>query len=282
MKNRVLIAIPLLIFLLASIVFSALPCFESTIWHDIPLLLFITLFTSFCIYEFAHVFAKNGSRPLSLPAYVLTITHAFVLYFLGTTAFVIEYFVCIIASVIGLVLRRRNEHSSMIVSMYFYIYPIAFLSSAALTFTYFSRPYGLLGLCIILLVPIFTDTFAYFGGYFFGRHKLIPEISPKKTIEGAVFGIIGGTLLSILLIIAQQLIGADLKWYYMLPICFIVSVLCQFGDLFASMFKRWANVKDYSNLFQNHGGAMDRSDSIMFSAPIVFCCFLILNYFKVI
>lgn len=111
-----------------------------------------------------------------------------------------------------------------------------------------------------------TDTFAYFTGYFFGSHKLCPEISPKKTVEGAVGGILGSVLVSILFgyYIAPQII------FHCAIIGFLGSIVGQFGDLTASVFKRYVGIKDYGKIMPGHGGILDRFDSILFTAPIVY------------
>ena len=121
-------------------------------------------------------------------------------------------------------------------------------------------------LWLVLLSAFCTDIFAYFSGYFFGKHKLCPVLSPKKTIEGAV----GGTLGSI--------ICCGLFGYFAEPDllihCLIIggigAVLSQCGDLTASAYKRKMGIKDYGNLIPGHGGIMDRFDSVLFTAPVVY------------
>jgi phosphatidate cytidylyltransferase len=106
-----------------------------------------------------------------------------------------------------------------------------------------------------------TDTFAYFSGFFFGKHKLIPEVSPKKTVEGAV----GGTLFCILSFIIYGIVkGCDAKSVVLLAfIGLAAAVVSQLGDLSASLIKRHYGIKDYGKLFPGHGGVLDRFDSIL-------------------
>lgn len=106
-----------------------------------------------------------------------------------------------------------------------------------------------------------TDTFAYFSGYFFGKHKLIPAVSPKKTVEGAI----GGTLFAMLgFIIVGVIYGYSVKNIVILAFLGLVaSVVSQFGDLAASLIKRHYGIKDYGKLFPGHGGVLDRFDSIL-------------------
>ncbi|ESE31109.1 phosphatidate cytidylyltransferase [Eubacterium brachy ATCC 33089] len=111
-----------------------------------------------------------------------------------------------------------------------------------------------------------TDIFAYFVGMALGKHKLCPKISPKKSIEGSVGGIVGSVILSgiFTMIFAQN---------YIMHGCVIGllgSVVSQFGDLTASVFKRKMGIKDYGKLIPGHGGILDRFDSVLFTAPVVY------------
>ena len=119
---------------------------------------------------------------------------------------------------------------------------------------------------IIFITAFGSDIFAYFTGYFFGKHKLAPVLSPKKTIEGAIGGVVGSALCST---IFGLLVMPD-----MLIHCIILGIICSpismAGDLTASAFKRKMGIKDYGNLIPGHGGIMDRFDSVLFVAPVVF------------
>ena len=119
---------------------------------------------------------------------------------------------------------------------------------------------------IIFITAFGSDIFAYFTGYFFGKHKLAPVLSPKKTIEVAIGGVVGSALCST---IFGLLVMPD-----MLIHCIILGIICSpismAGDLTASAFKRKMGIKDYGNLIPGHGGIMDRFDSVLFVAPVVF------------
>jgi phosphatidate cytidylyltransferase len=116
-----------------------------------------------------------------------------------------------------------------------------------------------------------TDTFAYFVGINLGKHKLMPEISPKKTIEGAIGGILGCGLSFLLFGFVVSYFGKLGVNYYNL---FILGILCaiisEVGDLAASSIKRHYEIKDFGNIMPGHGGVMDRFDSIIFVAPVVY------------
>lgn len=109
------------------------------------------------------------------------------------------------------------------------------------------------------------DTMAYFGGRLFGRHHIAPEISPKKTWEGAICG----TLFAVgwVMFFAPSVFGLDYALSALLG--FVLAVAGQVGDLFESTIKRWSGTKDASQIFPGHGGVLDRADSFFLSAPVV-------------
>ena len=109
-----------------------------------------------------------------------------------------------------------------------------------------------------------TDTMAYFTGRFLGKHKLCPEISPKKTIEGSVGGM-GFCALSFLLygFIVNKIVGVTPNYPMLLIAGALLSLVSQIGDLAASLIKREHGVKDYGRLFPGHGGVLDRFDSVI-------------------
>jgi len=121
--------------------------------------------------------------------------------------------------------------------------------------------------------PWVSDSFAYFTGRFLGRHKLIPEVSPKKTVEGAVGGIVFAALSFVIYgIIIKNYFNPDITLNYpMLAVAgAIVSVISQIGDLSASVIKRRFDVKDYGWVFPGHGGVLDRFDSVILTAPVLY------------
>ncbi len=123
---------------------------------------------------------------------------------------------------------------------------------------------------LAFLGPWISDSFAYFFGRAFGRHKLIPEVSPKKTVEGSVAGIL---FCAISYMVYALLLGkfglAQLDVVPLTVFGLVVSVVSQVGDLSASFIKREYGVKDYGNLFPGHGGVLDRFDSVLPVATIL-------------
>jgi phosphatidate cytidylyltransferase len=110
------------------------------------------------------------------------------------------------------------------------------------------------------------DTCAYYGGRALGRHLLAPKVSPKKTVEGAIAGLVGSVLAGS--IGGVWLLGKP--WLSMLGICVVTAAVGQIGDLAESVLKRSAGVKDSSSILPGHGGILDRLDSLLFATPIFY------------
>lgn len=132
----------------------------------------------------------------------------------------------------------------------------------------------------ILLILCFAwggDTFAYFAGRAFGKHKLAPIVSPNKTVEGAIGGICGSMLIGVIATVIYGMLSGRYAAFtvevtvrhYLVVVGMgaIASVLGILGDLFASAVKRQVGIKDYGTIFPGHGGILDRFDSVMFIAP---------------
>ena len=117
-------------------------------------------------------------------------------------------------------------------------------------------------LIYILLITICTDTFAYFFGYFIGKHKMCEKISPKKTWEGAFGGSLMGTLIPTAFY--MYLLNPAANIFIVICITLLLTIIGQIGDLFFSSIKRHYKIKDFSNLIPGHGGVLDRMDSIIF------------------
>lgn len=126
---------------------------------------------------------------------------------------------------------------------------------------------------LVILSAFGTDIFAYFVGMTMGRHKLAPVISPKKSVEGSIGGVIGSVVL------------CGLFGYFAVPhlfvdcmvIGFLGGIVSQIGDLTASIFKRKIGIKDYGDLIPGHGGVLDRIDSVLYTAPLVYY-YIVLMY----
>ncbi len=123
-------------------------------------------------------------------------------------------------------------------------------------------------LALPLLYSFCSDAGGYFAGRFFGKHKLAPNLSPKKTVEGAigavVFAVVGGLAFGL---VTQYCFEIPTNYFTLALIGIPLSITAQFGDLVFSYIKRQFDIKDYGKLFVGHGGVLDRFDSVMFVAP---------------
>ncbi len=138
----------------------------------------------------------------------------------------------------------------------------------------------------LYVVVAFTDMFAYFIGIKFGRHKLCPSISPKKSVEGAIGGLVFGSIFGVLALrlfkvmpinhdsSASHIVSCVLIGLF---ISMLISIVVQFGDLVASKLKRTYGIKDYGNIFPGHGGVMDRFDSLILSGSFLYVLIMVVK-----
>lgn len=160
----------------------------------------------------------------------------------------------------------------------------AFYAPVLFTFIFLTRnlPNGIYMVWMIFISSWICDTCAYLTGMAIGKHKLAPVLSPKKSIEGAVGGVVGSALVGAVFgYFALERVFADqnVTWIAAL-ICGVGAIISQVGDLAASGIKRNHNIKDYGKLIPGHGGIMDRFDSVLFTAPIIYYLAILLIHFE--
>lgn len=146
------------------------------------------------------------------------------------------------------------------------------ISSLVLSCNFHSGVHTSFYVVVSLGIPWIADAGAYFTGTFFGKHKLCPKISPKKTVEGAAGGLLAGIIgAGVIGLIYQFLIYDNVQVNFVL-LCIVGvvnSVLSILGDLSFSMIKRSCHIKDYGTIIPGHGGLLDRFDSVIFTAPVI-------------
>ncbi len=124
-------------------------------------------------------------------------------------------------------------------------------------------------LLLPFIVAFSSDSGAYFAGIFLGRHKLVPHLSPDKTIEGSIGGFAAAIVIIMIYGIVLKLAHFEVSFLLLLIYGFLGSLACQLGDLSFSAIKRECGIKDYGNLLPGHGGALDRFDGMVFVAPLL-------------
>ncbi len=212
---------------------------------------------------------------LSIPSLAVAFSGVILMYFFGMNAVValcILYMFYVFVAAVFANEKIKTQDACVVFATVFYVI-VCF--SALLQLRYVKVDGKEMGQYIFGLVFIaawITDTFAYFTGVFFGKHKLIPKVSPKKTVEGAIGGIVFCIIAFIVYgVVLSKIPEANIKPNYwglaIVGLC--TSVFSMFGDLLASAIKRSYGVKDYGNLFPGHGGVLDRFDSIMAVAPLL-------------
>lgn len=159
--------------------------------------------------------------------------------------------------------------AEQVMTVYFGLFYVAMM----LSFVYQTRmlPDGGVVVWLIFLSSWGCDTCAYCVGMLIGKHKMAPKLSPKKSIEGGIGGIVGAALLGVLFGLAINQWGdVDVNLLHYGLICAAGGAISQVGDLAASAIKRNHNIKDYGKLIPGHGGILDRFDSVIFTAPVIF------------
>lgn len=190
----------------------------------------------------------------------------------------ITAFIVLIYSLAYVMFGKNKKKISDVLTFYaLSVYVIGCFSSVVMVRFTDTEKYQNIGAYIYLLIFIAAwvcDTFAYFTGRLLGKHKLIPEISPKKTVEGAIGGVIF-TLIALVgywAILKFTPINYDIPIWYMCILGVVLPIVSQIGDLLASSIKRQYGIKDFGYVFPGHGGVLDRFDSAMLVAPVM--CFI--------
>ena len=232
-----------------------------------PILLSLLAFVG--VYEMFRVLSLDKNYPLSIPPYIIALAMPIIAYFFAadyTLAFLLVVAIALFAYLIyaffvAVFMRGALKFSSVCEAFATATYII--LSFTSLSVMRYVEN-GVWCLIVVLIAAWGSDVFAYFTGFFFGKHKLIPELSPKKTVEGAVGGVVGATALMCLYGFIVSKTTPLVPNYIVLAILgFTLSMISQIGDLIASLIKREHGVKDYGNIFPGHGGVMDRFDSVL-------------------
>ena len=280
MKTRILTAIVAIGILLPVLIFS----------HTVIFPIAMALCAAIAVYEMAACIGLKKAWLLTLPVYLLALGMPFLIRYGNGLALIRQAglaIACVAVLYFFAVLTfSHGKYKLADVAIWFMT---AFYILLGFNAILVLRDFEIGGKYIYLLIFIgawVTDTFAYFCGMLFGRggkHKLIPEVSPKKTWEGSI----GGVLFCMLAMVIFGLVVnhiSDLRADYAMLLIggFLISVVSQIGDLCMSVIKRTYGIKDYGKLFPGHGGVLDRFDSILAVAVILaaFCSFF--NFLQIV
>ena len=225
------------------------------------------LLQSLCFRELLKIFENKNIYPLKIVSVLISLILSVIVYF--KIFYFIPFFVF---SVVFLILieifrgEKRNPFNAAlsIFGLLYITVPFIFLNEFGKNF------YLILSIFILIWT---CDTFAFFGGKLFGKHKL-SDISPKKTVEGSVTGFIFTMITALIL---SRFSGSSLNLTDFVVLGIIAGAFSQAGDMFESMMKRYCDVKDSSNIIPGHGGVLDRFDSLIFILPFIYLYF---NYIK--
>ena len=242
-------------------------------------------------YEILRALGVEKNWYLSIPAYILAGVFPFASYFV-TDQSTFTYLLTIAALIyiymiyiMGVSVFSKGQTSFKTISEVLLSVNYVVVSFTSLSMIrYIDKEIGLYKLILVFIVSWVCDAMAYVVGSLFGKHKLIPEISPKKTVEGAIGGIVSAVAAFMLygLILDLAIPSIEVNYIVLAVFGLVLAVVSQLGDLIASLIKREHNIKDYGNLLPGHGGIMDRFDSIMAVSTILLILTIVFPPFKLI
>ena len=235
-------------------------------------------------YEMYHTFRKSEYKNSWGAPLLLCVAIYPLWYFLGYKGILIALSLSICIALAVFTFKAEMELKDLLATIFSLIYPMALVSLAFAL----SREFpcgGTFAISFAIFLPVFSDTFAYLVGSTLGKRKLCPSISPKKTVAGAIGGLLGSVLCAVTFFLLFDLYAVIPVGYVTFSdsvavraVVFVVlgivgGVLAEIGDLAASRIKRTMNIKDFGNIFPGHGGVLDRLDSIMFTLVMLFTAF---------
>ena len=233
---------------------------------------------SFAVWEEYHALVTAGHRVVSWPTWVAMGASIPLTYFFGVKAVVPLLAAALFSMVVVILFRKEPVLTDLSMSaLPLLTVALPGLSLVALSLIPNQKAVEVVLLCLTFAVPLFGDVMALYVGSAVGGPKFCPAVSPKKTIAGSIGGLIGSVMaamivygISCLSCDASTLAKLPVWWHYLI-LGFLGGIAGQIGDLFASLVKRHSGIKDFSNLFPGHGGMLDRLDSVLFMAVLMYC-----------
>lgn len=241
-----------------------------------PLLYGILLAASLIGLTELYKVVKVQDKVLGIVGYLAAIGY-YALLFLNKMEYVMPLLILLLMLVMAVYVFTYPQFvAEQVMTVFFGVFYVAVM----LSFVYQTRmiPDGSVMVWLIFLSSWGCDTCAYCVGMLIGKHKMAPVLSPKKSVEGGIGGVVGAALLgAIFAVCMNRFAGADVSPALCALICGVGGAISQIGDLSASAIKRNHKIKDYGKLIPGHGGILDRFDSVIFTAPIIYYLAMLLG-----
>lgn len=262
---------------LASGIVLIIAAVALLLWGGIPLWIACLVISIIGLWEFYNAFGINKHASLSRTGYAAAVVY-YILVLFQSREYLQGMIVASLLFFMGFyVITFPRYKTEEITAAFFGICYVPVLMS----YIYMARmlPDGRYTVWLIILCSWGCDTLSYCAGMLFGKHHLAPWISPKKTWEGAIGGVAGSAVLGLIYgYIFRDMIGAENMPLFRCSLaCALGAVISIFGDLAASGIKRNHNIKDFGNCIPGHGGILDRFDSVLFTAPIVYYSLVLMS-----
>ncbi len=278
MKSRVLTSVAIVACGLLLVIFSGFIVYPIA----------LTILAVIAAFEILRVIGAHKTLVLSVPTYLLSAAFPVMAYFVKENG--VLTFLLILAAVLYVYLmwlmgvsvfsKGRIPFSKIAEVFTSATYVTVSFTSLSLL-RYINPRLGVYFVVLVFVICWVCDVFAFAVGSLIGKHKLIPEVSPKKTVEGAI----GGVVFSALFCLAYGLVidfffgGVKVNYLYLFLFGGVLSVVSQLGDLVASLIKREYGIKDYGKIFPGHGGIMDRFDSVLAVSTVLLILSIVLPPF---
>lgn len=265
MRTRVITAIFIILVTAPLCLFS----------HTVAWPVFVAAMSVMAVFEMLGCVGTRRKIAVSAPALLMAAVFPFALRYGGASYDVLLIFmIAMFVYLIYLFAISVFSHGKLVLEDVFASYATVFyiIASFGALVLLRDRDFGLYLVILTLYGPWISDVFAYFCGRLFGRHKLIPDVSPKKTVEGAVGGVFFCALAAILYgFILKTFIGeiSSVSYVSLALIGAVIAVISQVGDLIMSHIKRKYGIKDYGFILPGHGGILDRFDSVLGVVPLI-------------
>ena len=221
-----------------------------------------------CCFEYSFFVQKdNGLQQL----FFIVLSFLFYLFFSFVSQSFLAFLICFIILSFFFLVLTKQVIEKRILKLSEWLMGIIYCGGLGGMVTIGIREFEIVYFVALFLVSFGTDTFAFAGGKAMGRTKLLPKVSPNKTLEGSLWGLLGGTGVGVGFLTWQ---APEANIAVVFFSCLFASCFTQIGDLFESLIKRYSGVKDSGRILPGHGGILDRIDGLLFAGPFMYIGFL--------